>query len=138
MHTHSELLASTTAVATAFIAANPANTPMDYLPALLKTIYSTLSDLTSEPPAATSPPEPAKLEPAVPIRKSVTPDYIVCLDDGKKLKMLKRHLAKLGMTPDEYRRKWGLPVDYPMTAPNYAAVRSGLAKSYGLGKKQAA
>ncbi|MGB8275964.1 MAG: MucR family transcriptional regulator [Alphaproteobacteria bacterium] len=74
--------------------------------------------------------------PAVPIRKSVTPDYIICLEDGKKLKMLKRHLrSTYNMTPDEYRAKWGLPPDYPMVAPNYAAQRSAFAKKIGLGRK---
>jgi predicted transcriptional regulator len=77
--------------------------------------------------------EPQK--PAVPIRKSVTPEYIVCLEDGKKLKMLKRHLrSTYGMTPDEYRTKWNLPPDYPMVAPNYAAQRSEFAKKIGLGR----
>ncbi|HLF58779.1 MAG TPA: MucR family transcriptional regulator [Alphaproteobacteria bacterium] len=76
------------------------------------------------------------LKPAVAIRKSVTPDYIVCLEDGKKLKMLKRHLrSTYNMTPDEYRAKWGLPPDYPMVAPNYAAQRSAFAKKIGLGRK---
>lgn len=75
-------------------------------------------------------------KPAVPIRKSVTPDYIICLEDGKKLKMLKRHLrSTYNMTPDEYRAKWNLPADYPMVAPNYAAQRSAFAKKIGLGRK---
>jgi predicted transcriptional regulator len=83
------------------------------------------------------PPVLEKLTPAVPIKKSVTPDFLVCLDDGKKFKSLKRHLSALGMTPDEYRAKWGLPSDYPMVAPNYAAIRSALARSNGLGRKPA-
>lgn len=75
-------------------------------------------------------------KPAVPVRRSVTPDYIVCLEDGKKLKMLKRHLrANYGMTPEEYRAKWNLPPDYPMVAPNYAKQRSEFAKKIGLGRK---
>jgi predicted transcriptional regulator len=79
-----------------------------------------------------------KLVPAVSIKKSVTSDYIICLEDGKKLKMLKRHLfSTYGLTPDAYRTKWDLPPDYPMTAPNYAAQRSALAKSAGLGRKPA-
>lgn len=85
-------------------------------------------------------PEPAvaALSPAVPIRKSVQGDYIVCLEDGQKFKSLKRHLgAHYGMTPEEYRQKWGLPADYPMVAPNYAAARSELAKKMGLGRKKA-
>lgn len=76
-----------------------------------------------------------ELKPAVPIKKSLTPDFLVCLDDGKKFKSLKRHLAQLGMTPAEYRTKWGLPESYPMVAPNYSATRSSLAKSSGLGRK---
>lgn len=79
-----------------------------------------------------------KAEPAVPIENSVTKDYIVCLEDGKKFKMLKRHLqAKYGMTPDDYRKKWGLQDDYPMVAPSYSKSRSKIAKSVGLGKKAA-
>lgn len=83
------------------------------------------------------PPVLEELAPAVPIKKSVMPDFLVCLDDGKKFKSLKRHLSVLGMTPDEYRAKWSLPSDYPMVAPNYAAIRSALAKSNGLGRKPA-
>jgi len=80
--------------------------------------------------------EPAKPEPAVAISRSITPDYIVCLEDGRRLKMLKRHLkTAYNMTPDEYRERWGLPSDYPMVAPNYAARRSELAKEIGLGAK---
>ncbi|RPG04324.1 MAG: MucR family transcriptional regulator, partial [Rhodospirillaceae bacterium TMED63] len=78
-----------------------------------------------------------KPQPAVSIRRSVTPDYIICLEEGRKLKMLKRHLATAyGMTPEEYREKWGLPADYPMVAPNYAKQRSYLAKKIGLGKRR--
>ena len=76
-----------------------------------------------------------EVTPAVPIKKSVTPDFIICLDDGKRFKSLKRHLTQLGMTPAEYRAKWGLPENYPMVAPNYSATRSSLAKSNGLGRK---
>ena len=72
--------------------------------------------------------------PAVPIRKSVTPDYLICLEDGKKFKSLRRHLAGLGLTPEQYREKWKLPSDYPMVAPNYAAQRSAMAKQIGLGQ----
>ena len=87
-------------------------------------------------PAAAAEPEQKELVPAVAIRKSVTPDYIVSLEDGRKFKSLKRHLAgTYGMTPDEYRAKWGLPRDYPMVAPNYAKARSDLAKRMGLGRK---
>jgi predicted transcriptional regulator len=87
-------------------------------------------------PAAASQPEQKPLMPAVPVRKSVTPDYIVSLEDGRKFKSLKRHLqGTYGMTPDEYRAKWSLPRDYPMVAPNYAKARSDLAKRMGLGRK---
>jgi predicted transcriptional regulator len=79
-----------------------------------------------------------KQEPAVSIRKSVTPDFIICLEDGKKFKSLKRHLRHFDLTPNQYRQKWNLPADYPMVAPNYAAARSVLAKSIGLGRKTAA
>ena len=79
-------------------------------------------------------PEPAQV-PAISIRKSVTPDYIVCLDDGKKFKSMKRHVMKLGMSPEQYRAKWNLPVDYPMVAASYSARRSDLARSNGLGRK---
>lgn len=102
----------------------------DALPELITQVYNTLIS------AGADPVEPEKLQPAVPIKKSVFPEYIVCLEDGKKLKMLKRHLqTSYGMSPDAYRTKWGLPRDYPMVAPNYAATRSGLAKQIGLGRK---
>ena len=99
------------------------------LPVLIQNVYGALSGLRNE----TAPPQP-KPEPAVSIRSSVKPDHIVCLEDGKKLKMLKRHLmTHYQMTPDEYRAKWGLPADYPMVAPNYADQRRALAKKIGLG-----
>jgi predicted transcriptional regulator len=86
-----------------------------------------------ERPAETRPSEP---EPAVPVRRSVTPDYLICLEDGKKLKMLRRYLmTSYGMTPEQYRAKWGLPKDYPMVAPNYALRRSALARASGLGRR---
>jgi predicted transcriptional regulator len=98
---------------------------------LIQSVYRSLST-AGEAEAA---PAPAQ-SPAVPIKKSVFPDYIVCLEDGKKLKMLKRHLqTSYGLTPEAYRTKWGLPRDYPMVAPSYAAMRSGLAKKIGLGRK---
>lgn len=99
---------------------------------VIQGVYASLSEL--EVGQAEARPEPQK--PAVPIRKSILPDYIVCLEDGKKLKMLKRHLqTTYGMTPEEYRAKWGLPADYPMVAPNYAQQRSEFAKKIGLGRK---
>lgn len=104
----------------------------DALPALIQSVYQSLS--TAETPQA----EPAVMQaPAVPVKKSVFPDFIICLEDGKKLKMLKRHLhTSYNMTPAEYRAKWKLPNDYPMVAPSYASHRSSLAKSIGLGRKR--
>jgi predicted transcriptional regulator len=102
------------------------------LPGLIKDVHAALVGLGATPAEP-----PAELVPAVSIRKSITPDYLICLDDGKRFKSLKRHLTQLGMTPDEYRHKWNLPRDYPMVAPNYSAVRSGLAKTNGLGRKPA-
>jgi predicted transcriptional regulator len=102
------------------------------LPNLIQNVHSALSTISG----ARSAPE-AKPEPKVPIRSSIKPDYIVCLEDGKKLKMLKRHLmTHYQMTPDQYRQKWGLNADYPMVAPNYAEQRRKLAKSIGLGTKR--
>jgi len=104
--------------------------PVAELPNLIRDVYRALStvgeaEIPSERP-----------EPAVPVKKSVFPDYIICLEDGKKLKMLKRHLrTAYNMTPQEYRERWGLPADYPMVAPNYAKQRSKLAKQIGLGTK---
>lgn len=100
------------------------------IPDLIQTVYRSLADHGKRPTAA----EPAA-PPAVPVKQSITPDYLICLEDGKKLKMLKRHLrAVYHMTPRDYRRKWGLPLDYPMVAPNYAAQRSAFAKATGLGR----
>jgi predicted transcriptional regulator len=102
------------------------------LPNLIQNVHSALSGISGSASAA----EP-KPEPKVSIRSSVKPDYIVCLEDGKRLKMLKRHLmTHYGMTPDQYRQKWGLSADYPMVAPNYAEQRRNLAKSIGLGTKR--
>lgn len=103
------------------------------LPKLIAETHNALRSLSAEEVQ----PVVEDLNPAVPIKKSVTPDFIICLDDGKKFKSLKRHLSVLGMTPDEYRAKWGLPSNYPMVAPNYSAARSSLAKSAGLGRKPA-
>ena len=99
------------------------------LPELIQSVYRSLAT------AGTLEPAPAPLTPAVPVRKSVFPDHIVCLEDGRKLKMLKRHLqTSFGMTPEQYRQKWDLPASYPMVAPNYASQRSSLAKQSGLGR----
>jgi predicted transcriptional regulator len=98
---------------------------------VIGTVHAALQGLAAPKQA-----ERAKPEPIISIRKSVTPDFLISLEDGKKYKTLRRHLAKLGLTPEEYRAKWGLPVDYPMVAPSYAAKRSELAKSAGLGQQR--
>ena len=103
------------------------------LPGLIERVYQTLRGVGQAPV------EPEKPVPAVPIKQSVKPDFIICLEDGKKLKMLKRHLmTSYKLTPAQYRTRWGLPSDYPMVAPSYAKVRSSLAKKIGLGRKAAA
>jgi len=123
-----EILELTAEVVAAHVSNN--TVAVSDLPQLIKEVYGTLSGLGQDEPEAERP------QPAVSVRKSVTPDYIICLEDGKKLKMLKRHLkTAYDMTPDEYRERWGLPADYPMVAPNYAAHRSSLAKKIGLGTK---
>ncbi|BDV34733.1 MULTISPECIES: MucR family transcriptional regulator [Methylocystis] len=122
-----ELAAS---IVAAFVSHN--SLPVAELPGLIASVDATLRRLATG--AAAAPAVEEKPEPAVSIRKSITPDYLVCLDDGKKFKSLRRHLATLGMTPDQYRAKWGLAPDYPMVAPNYAAQRSNLAKQMGLGQ----
>jgi predicted transcriptional regulator len=126
-----DLLVGVTAdVVSAYVANNPV--PSDQLPSLIGSIHQSLFNLASGEKPAT--PEPQK--PAVSIKKSVTPEFIISLEDGKKFKSLKRHLAThYGMSPSEYRAKWNLPSDYPMVAPNYAATRSALAKRLGLGRK---
>ena len=124
----SELLELTSEIVAAHVSNN--TLAVNDLPQLIQDVYATLATV------GTAPSSSEKLQPAVSVKKSVTPDYIVCLEDGKKLKMLKRHLkTAYNMTPEEYREKWGLPRDYPMVAPNYAKHRSDLAKEIGLGKK---
>lgn len=124
-----DLLNLTAQIVSAHVGRNTVE--VEDLPRVIQQVYSTLTDLGKEPK-----PEPEKLVPAVPIKKSVTPDYIVCLEDGKQLKMLKRHLkTAYNMTPEEYRERWGLSPEYPMVAPNYASQRSKLAKQIGLGTK---
>ena len=123
------VLRMTAEIVSAYVNKNPLS-PQN-IPELVGIVHSSLLALHSSPKIEVE--EPPK--PAVSVRKSVTPDYIVCLEDGKKLKMLKRHLrSTYSMTPDEYRSKWGLPPDYPMVAPNYAAQRSEFAKKIGLGR----
>lgn len=117
-------------VVAAFVANN--SLPIGDLPSLIHAVRGALENLGK---ASIDPTTPAvKREPAVSIRKSVTPDFIICLEDGKSFRSLRRHLRVLGMSPEEYRTKWGLPADYPMVAPNYAAQRSEMAKSIGLGQ----
>lgn len=114
------------------VAAHVSNNPVspEALPTLIQDVYKTLSGMGRE--AAV----PERPQPAVPVKRSVYPDYIVCLEDGKKLKMLKRHLkTAYNMSPEQYRERWGLAPDYPMVAPNYARHRSSLAKKIGLGTK---
>ena len=103
------------------------------IPALINQIHSALRQVSSGQAISSSEPQ----KPAVPVKRSINPDYIVCLEDGKKFKSLKRHLrTQYNMTPEQYREKWGLPFDYPMVAPNYAAARSKLAKQMGLGQQR--
>jgi MucR family transcriptional regulator, transcriptional regulator of exopolysaccharide biosynthesis len=117
-------------MAAAFVSNN--SVPASELPALILALHTAVTRLEAGPESA--PPQTEVKAPAVPVRKSVTPDYLICLDDGKKFKSLRRHLAGLGLTPEQYREKWKLPTDYPMVAPNYAAQRSALAKEIGLGQ----
>ncbi len=117
-------------IVAAFVANN--SLPTVELPALIHSVHAALARLASG--QVNTAPLVEKQEPAVSVRKSLTPDFLVCLDDGKKFKSLRRHLRTLGMTPDQYRVKWSLPPDYPMVAPNYAAVRSEMAKRIGLGQ----
>jgi predicted transcriptional regulator len=128
-----ELTSFTADVVAAYVANNVISA--DKLPDFIVSVYGALSK------AATQSVEPAKpeLTPAVPVKKSVTQDFIICLEDGKKFKSLKRHLkTHYDLSPEDYREKWGLPHDYPMVAPAYAAARSNLAKSMGLGQRNAA
>ncbi|GAA0470036.1 MucR family transcriptional regulator [Parasphingorhabdus litoris] len=123
------LIALTSDIVAAHVSNN--SVAVSDLPLIINNVHGALSDLSGK--AA----QQARPDPAVPIKSSIKPDYIVCLEDGKKLKMLKRHLmTHYGMTPDEYRVKWGLPSNYPMVAPNYAEQRRELAKAIGLGKKK--
>ena len=125
----SELLSLTTNIVAAHVSNN--SVAVTDLPQLIKDVYETLSGVGGGAERTVERPTPA-----VPIKKSVMPDYIVCLEDGKKLKMLKRHLkTAYNMSPEEYRERWGLASDYPMVAPNYAKQRSRLAKQIGLGTR---
>jgi predicted transcriptional regulator len=123
-----DVLSLTAEIVAAHVSNN--TVPLAELPALIQQVFHTLANI------GTGAQEQPRPEPAVPVKKSVMPDYIVCLEDGKKLKMLKRHLkTAYNMTPEKYRERWGLPSDYPMVAPNYAKQRSQLARDLGLGTK---
>lgn len=125
-----ELLELTTKIVSAYVSNN--TLPSSEIPGVIDQVYKKLASVNAERDIFADRPQPA-----VPIKKSVFPDYIICLEDGKKLKMLKRHLkSAYGMSPAEYRERWGLPSDYPMVAPNYAKHRSNLAKNIGLGTKK--
>ena len=122
-----EILKQVTEIVAAYVSKN--EVAAADLPALIKSVHATMGGLSGTETTSAGKP------PAVPVKKSVTPDFIICLEDGKKLKMLKRYLrTRYGLSPDAYRAKWNLPADYPMTAPNYAAKRSEFAKQIGLGR----
>lgn len=124
-----DILALTTEIVSAYLSNNAVSA--NEIPGVIELVFKTLSNVNTDSIVMADRPQPA-----VPIKKSVNPDYIVCLEDGKKLKMLKRHLkTAYNMTPEQYRERWGLPSDYPMVAPNYAKQRSKLAKDIGLGTR---
>ena len=129
MDDQSEIIEMTTDIVSAYVGNN--TVAASDLHALIHAVHRALSGATSAPEA----PEPAPKEPAVSIKKSITPEFLICLEDGRKFKSLKRHLrTKYDMSPEDYRAKWGLPKDYPMVAPSYAQARSNLAKQMGLGQ----
>ena len=124
-----DLLKFASDIVAAYVSNNPI--PVSEIPHMIKSIHNTLGGLASGVPGDVA----TTQKPAVAVKKSITPEYVICLEDGKKLKMLKRYLrTRYGLTPDAYRAKWNLPADYPMTAPNYAARRSDFAKQIGLGR----
>jgi predicted transcriptional regulator len=125
-----DLLGLTAEIVSAHVSNNPVS--LVDLPSLIQEVYKTLANVGAPPPKQ----EAERPQPAVPVKKSITPEYLICLEDGKRLKMLKRHLqTAYNMSPDQYRERWGLGPDYPMVAPNYAKHRSSLAKKIGLGTK---
>ena len=129
--TQAMLIQMTSDVVAAYVSNNPVQA--SDLPNVITRVHSTMKDLSSLP----SEDAPKDVSPAVSVRKSITPDYLVCLEDGKRFKSLKRHLrSKYNLSPEEYREKWGLPADYLMVAPNYAKQRSELAKKMGLGQSR--
>jgi predicted transcriptional regulator len=126
-----DFIGLTAEIVSAYVSNNPVASAD--IPALINQVHSALLRVSSGQGAGSSEP----LKPAVPVKRSINPDYIVCLEDGKKFKSLKRHLrSQYGMTPEQYREKWSLPADYPMVAPSYAAARSQLAKQMGLGQQR--
>ncbi|GAB5458279.1 MAG: MucR family transcriptional regulator [Henriciella sp.] len=129
-HNKLDLIEMTSDIVSSFVSNNAV--PSEALPNLIKMVHDTISEISlGEPEEAPRP------DPAVPIAKSITPDHIICLEDGRELKMLKRYLrSRYGLSPDEYRARWGLPEDYPMVAPNYSERRSAFAKEIGLGRKK--
>lgn len=128
----SELLKLASEIVAAYVSNNPV--PVSELPAMIKNVHATLGTLSGAPAAEIV----TNQKPAIPVKKSITPEYLICLEDGKRLKMLKRYLrSRYGLSPDQYRAKWGLPSDYPMVASNYAAQRSEFAKKIGLGRPAA-
>ena len=129
MDDKAEIIEMTADIVSAYVGNNSVSS--SDLPNLIQSVHRALSAVTSGAAEVVATPK----EPAVPLKRSITPDYLVCLEDGRKFKSLKRHLrTKYDMSPDEYRSKWGLPKDYPMVAPNYAKARSDLAKQMGLGQ----
>jgi len=129
MDEKADIIEMTAEIVAAYVENN--TVPTADLPGLIQSVHRALTGVTTAP----APVEAAPKEPAVPVRRSITPDHLVCLEDGRKFKSLKRHLrTKYNMSPEEYRTKWGLPKDYPMVAPNYAKARSDLAKQMGLGQ----
>jgi predicted transcriptional regulator len=126
---HQELAQLTSDIVAAYVANN--NVPSADLPGVIVAVHSALRGLDTEPAR-----EPEKPVPMVPIKRSITPDYLISLEDGRRYKSLKRHLTGRGLTPAEYRDKWGLAKDYPMVAPNYAKQRSELARALGLGQQR--
>jgi predicted transcriptional regulator len=130
MQDKADLVAMTAKIVSAYVGNNAVD--VSDVPALIETVFGALTGVEQAGSADVT----QVVEPAVPVRQSITPDYLICLEDGKRFKSLKRHLrTHYNLSPEEYRRKWSLPPDYPMVAPNYAAARSKLAKKMGLGQK---
>ncbi len=129
MEERAEIIEMTADIVSAYVGANALNATD--LPGLIQAVHRALASVS----AAAEPAEAAPKEPAVPLKRSITPEFLICLEDGRKFKSLKRHLrTKYNMSPEDYRAKWDLPKDYPMVAPNYAKARSELAKQMGLGQ----